>query len=246
MNKKFWVLIVLIAWFPVFATSQNISEFDPVDIVKPNLTPERINDIKRQQELFSRDESKLTEKEKNELNGLIRKYNHDEWESGWDIISVGCSWYCAGGNYQVNASSFLKSQGENVYDAKSANDLSYQTAWIEGAEGDGLGESIAYTFKNESPRITAVIVSNGYMKTEKTWKNNGRVKKLKVYENDHPIAVLNLKDLRADQKFEIGTLGRRADGKDLILKFELLEVYPGDKYEDTAITEIYFDGIDVH
>jgi hypothetical protein len=25
-----------------------------------------------------------------------------------------------------------------------------------------------------------------------------------------------------------------------------LEVYKGDKYDDTAITEIYFDGIDVH
>jgi len=32
----------------------------------------------------------------------------------------------------------------------------------------------------------------------------------------------------------------------LILKFEILEVYKGSKYNDTAITEIYFDGIDVH
>jgi len=32
----------------------------------------------------------------------------------------------------------------------------------------------------------------------------------------------------------------------LKIKFEILEVYEGDKYKDTAITEIYFDGIDVH
>jgi hypothetical protein len=30
------------------------------------------------------------------------------------------------------------------------------------------------------------------------------------------------------------------------LKFEILDVYPGEKYEDTAISELYFDGVDVH
>lgn len=30
------------------------------------------------------------------------------------------------------------------------------------------------------------------------------------------------------------------------MKFKILDVYKGDKYDGTAITEIYFDGIDVH
>ena len=30
------------------------------------------------------------------------------------------------------------------------------------------------------------------------------------------------------------------------LRFEIMEVYPGTKYEDTVISELYFDGIDVH
>ena len=30
------------------------------------------------------------------------------------------------------------------------------------------------------------------------------------------------------------------------MKFEILEVYKGLKYDDTAISEIYFDGLDVH
>lgn len=30
------------------------------------------------------------------------------------------------------------------------------------------------------------------------------------------------------------------------LKFEIAEVYKGTKYDDVVITEIYFDGIDVH
>ena len=30
------------------------------------------------------------------------------------------------------------------------------------------------------------------------------------------------------------------------IRFEILDVYPGEDSQDTAITEIYFDGIDVH
>ena len=30
------------------------------------------------------------------------------------------------------------------------------------------------------------------------------------------------------------------------LKFEILDVYPGERYDDTVISELYFDGIDVH
>ena len=40
--------------------------------------------------------------------------------------------------------------------------------------------------------------------------------------------------------------GYRVDGKDLVLTFKIVDVYPGTTYDDTAITEIFFDGMDVH
>ena len=69
-----------------------------------------------------------------------------------------------------------------------------------------------------------------------------------MYYNDQPYAILNLKDRRDCQQFEIGLLGYEDKEKAPAwsIKFEILEVYPGDKYEDTAISEIYFDGIHVH
>ncbi len=57
---------------------------------------------------------------------------------------------------------------------------------------------------------------------------------------------LDLNDSRNIQEFNFDPLGRNKDGTDLVLRFEILEVYKGTKYDDTAITEIYFDGIDVH
>jgi hypothetical protein len=144
------------------------------------------------------------------------------------------------------ASSQLSAYKAIDYKPENAHDLSFKSAWVEGVEGYGIGEYIEYYFENQSARITNIIIYNGYVKSERLWKTNSRVKKLKLYINDIPYAILNLEDSRSAQKFDIDTLGQRDDGKDLVLRFEIIEAYPGTKYEDVAITEIYFDGIDVH
>ena len=216
-----------------------IKNFYPKKVVKPDLSAKREKEINRQNELLQK--KTPTASEQKELNILLEKYG-EVVENAWDIIDGGCSWYCGGGNYKIKASSSL---GDS-YKAEFANDLSYKTAWVEGKKDEGIGEYLEYYFKNDSPRITEIIISNGYMKSEETWKNNNRVKKIKLYVNGVPLGVLNLKDSRTDQHFSVGTLGHNKNGTDLILKFEILEVYKGSKYNDTAITEIYFDGIDVH
>ena len=231
-------LLILALLYGGTAQSQ-IKNFYPKKVVKPDLSAKREKDINRQNELLQK--KTPTASEQKELNILLEKYG-EVVENAWDIIDGGCSWYCGGGNYKIKASSSLN----DSYKAEFANDLSYKTAWVEGKKDEGIGEYLEYYFKNDSPRITEIIISNGYMKSEETWKNNNRVKKLKLYVNGVPFGILNLKDSRTDQYFSVGTLGHNKNGTDLVLKFEILEVYKGNKYNDTAITEIYFDGIDVH
>jgi hypothetical protein len=175
----------------------------------------------------------------------VEKLGYNEmFESYWDILGGGCSWYCGnGGPVKIEASSRLKNQGNNNYDEKNLHDLFYNTAWVDGVSGDGVGEWVKYTFEANSPRITDIHVVNGYVKSQIAWKNNSRVKKLKVYVNDKPFAILNLEDSRSDQTFKIAPLN---DNKQWTMKFEILEVYKGDKYDDTVLSEIYFDGLDVH
>ena len=231
-------LLILALLYGGTAQSQ-IKNFYPKKVVKPDLSAKREKDINRQNELLQK--KTPTASEQKELNILLEKYG-EVVENAWDIIDGGCSWYCGGGNYKIKASSSLN----DSYKAEFANDLSYKTAWVEGKKDEGIGEYLEYYFKNDSPRITEIIISNGYMKSEETWKNNNRVKKLKLYVNGVPFGILNLKDSRTDQYFSVGTLGHNKNGTDLILKFEILEVYKGSKYNDTAITEIYFDVIYVH
>lgn len=160
------------------------------------------------------------------------------------FYSYNCSWYCGGQIDSVTASSALADR----YAAEKAHDFSIVTAWVEGVEGNGEGEYLRYSFPGTCPRITTVLIHNGYVKNWDVWRDNGRVKRLLMYYNDEPYAILNLQDTMGLQSFDVGVLGY--EDKDSApawsIKFEILEVYPGKKYEDTAITEIYFDGIDVH
>lgn len=202
------------------------------------------------------------EKSSKLFDSAVRKVEQNNWEaltkeeeavldetkeSFWDVHGGACSWYCAGGPYSVTASSHLKSSGYVNYKGANAHDLSYRSVWVEGVDGDGIGEYLTYKFRGGSPRVTQIIVVNGYVKNQNVFKENSRVKKLKVYKDGKPIAILELKDIMGEQVFEIGTLGdNRENSPAWSLKFEILEVYKGDKYEDTVISEIYFAGIDVH
>lgn len=257
-----YIILVTALFLCLELRGQEIVSIDPIKVGKKlNFSPEFINNFNSKESFEacekvwkkmsaeSRSWQEATDSEKD-----ILKYCDEVRENVWDIIGGGCSWYCGGGVRSVTASSSLSSQGSNNYDPNNAHDFSFKNAWVEGVSGYGIGESLTYSFVPENPRITQIIVVNGYVKSERAWKSNSRVKKLRVYHNNEVLADLNLKDVRAEQHFEFQPIGySNRDDFDIlkkkdpwILKFEILEVYKGDKYDDTAITEIYFDGIDVH
>jgi hypothetical protein len=243
------------------ALGQDIKVLEPTVGKKLDFSPEFISkfnspeSFEKCQELWQkiedegRDETQIKPEEQEILN-----YCSETKENAWEIIGEECSWYCGGGSKEVTASSFLKGQGDNTYEPENAHDLNYKTVWAEGVPGYGIGEYLLYHFAPESPRITKIIVANGYVKSQSAWEKNSRVKQLKMYLDEKPYAILNLKDIRAEQSFDVDTIGN-SDRENLdklrakpewTIKFEILDVYKGSKYDDVVISEIYFDGIDVH
>lgn len=162
-----------------------------------------------------------------------------------DLYSGKCSWYCGGEVKSVTASSCLPCNNKFDYKGENAHDFNHESVWA--TKGRGIGETLTYTFAGECPRITTVEILNGHVKSEAAWQANSRVKKLRMWYNNQPYAILALEDSRTLQIFDVGILGYNDGAKpDWTLKFEILEVYPGSKYGDTVIAELYFDGIDVH
>lgn len=167
----------------------------------------------------------------------------------FELYDPGDHWYA---EYErVRASSSLTQQGKVTYYAQNAADYDHETVWCEGVPGYGVGQYIEYTFSEYHPRITEVNILNGYVKSLAQWQKNSRVKRLRVYFNGKALTDLELENSRTVQTFDLGTLGyapnERGKGKgSWTLRFEIMEVYPGTHYQDTVISEIYFNGIDLY
>lgn len=183
----------------------------------------------------------FTKAEEKVLNNDFGGWVDPGYQDYFDVLDCGCSWYCYGEASVSGSSSHLKSQGQFSYNQNKVSDFSVRTAWIEGVEGDGIGEWVEFTVGRATP-ITEVYIVNGYAKSQKAFQNNSRVKQLKIYENGKPYAILNLKDCRSIQVFKLGT-SKGLCGK---IRFEIMDVYKGDLYEDTAISEIFFSGLGEH
>ncbi|MGM0579431.1 MAG: Hint domain-containing protein [Bacteroidota bacterium] len=251
---KLFIITIVSILLSLSLSAQNVPIVQPAKIFPLDFDQAKIQWELREQAMnkMSEEGLNLDDLNKQEQNAFM-EYG-EVYSSIWDIVGSACSWYCGGGVKEVSASSYLKSQGSNSYQPINAHDLNYENAWVEGVQGYGIGEKLVYTLSGANPRITDIIVVNGYVKSENSYKNNSRVKKLKVYLDNQPLATLNLKDTIANQWFSfepIGTQDRASFEEmeklpDWTLTFEIVEVYKGEKYDDTVISEIYFNGTDVH
>ncbi len=166
-------------------------------------------------------------------------FTEDFWE--------GCSVWCAVEDYRITAtaSSTLAPQGQFSYEASNIYNSDRRNAWIEGAEGYGIGEYIditrSYKVADEEFGVDfgELCIVNGYAQTPEKWAANSRVKDLKVYFNGRYIDTIHLEDSIRPQYFDLtGYKLQAASGAESVFRFEIASVYPGDKYTDTAITGI--------
>lgn len=185
------------------------------------------------------DYEKLSEQDKKMIDSL---------ESGYGPLTqgVGCSWYCGGGPYKITSSSYLKGEGKITYLPDNIHDFDLFTAWVTDNSNGSMGKKINFHFKPFAPRVNEIIIWNGYIKNTDLWKANSRVAKFKMIVNGKPTAILELKDENNTQSFKINPIQSTDSAKDLILTLEIIEVYKGTKYDDVAVSEINFDGLDVH
>lgn len=141
---------------------------------------------------------------------------------------------CDQGLTPLRASSTLANQGRVNYNVKNLSDDNPMTAWVEGKDDYGIGES----FEIQGPGVNAIY--NGYQSSPINWLQNSRVKKFKVYKNNVPLCILNLTDEMGRQGFDLPGNNKYNPEKLYTYKFEIMEVYKGTKWPDVAISEINF------
>lgn len=167
-----------------------------------------------------------------------------------DLEDIGCmcALWCAIG-WSVDATSYLPAIGGHCYEPGMLDDSDIATAWVEGVDGNGEGERIDFLLEkyesgfDDGERhvypLWGLMLLNGYRRTEGTWNANGRVARALVSVNGEPICIVELADSRQLQHVQLPSTDV-GDGD--VVSFEILEVFPGDRYEDTALTELILMG----
>ncbi|MCL6592306.1 MAG: hypothetical protein K6U80_20475 [Firmicutes bacterium] len=211
------------------------SEYFPINKVSKN----SIIDLKPNNNVFFND---FIREDINTLNNY-----HERWSTLHPLKNLNKY------NFTTIASSILGSsyKSTNLCDAKA------ETAWVPKSKG-GIGEWVKITINAESAlseytstpfSIFKIGILPGYAKSQKTWSENNRVKKLLVIihspqlsapeENEWVAFRLNLLDEIKVQVFNIpdDKIGYNFNGmkKEIWIKIE--EIYKGTKYDDTCISE---------
>ncbi len=108
------------------------------------------------------------------------------------------------------------------------------TAWVEGSEGTGIGESVTITFE-EKYQIEEITINAGYQKTHDLYLKNSRPKEITLTFADSTSETHVLEDVDKAQSIELSCPVMTDE-----VVITINSVYPGTTYEDTAIAEIDF------
>jgi hypothetical protein len=141
-------------------------------------------------------------------------------------------------DYDATASSTLAPQGKRNYDVvniKADPQRDLQTPWAEGAEGDGIGESITLNVKRPLP-LYGILIRPGYYEfdREDVWRKNNRVAALEITLNDEHTFTQSI----PDERFENPYLIRVRDYAKPVSKVKMVikGVHRGTQFRDTCIS----------
>lgn len=131
----------------------------------------------------------------------------------------------------VTASSYLSEKNiKHVPDLIMDGDTT--TAWVEGVDDNGEGESITFTF-GDLYAVSDIKIWNGYQKSEDLYYKNARPAELELEFSDGSTERISLQDTSSG--FQEFALERHVTS---YVKVKIISTYEESKYEDTVISEI--------
>lgn len=131
------------------------------------------------------------------------------------------------------ASSMLSGQLGNSYGVRNLFGNSNAEAWVEGKPGQGVGEWVTIEFPDVR-LVKALIIRNGYQKNRDIFEKNSRVRTLRLVFSDGETQRVSLRDSMDQQTI---TLNRPVRAQ--WVQFIIDDIYPGNRYTDTAITKLF-------
>jgi hypothetical protein len=124
--------------------------------------------------------------------------------------------------------------GGSSYDADRAIDGDMTTAWVEGADGAGIGEALTLRLTPAS-RVASVAIAPGYFKNASVWAKNNRLKRATLELSDGRRIPATFDDAMRVQSVPVG------GGPISWIRIVIDDAYLGGDALDTAISEATID-----
>ena len=216
---------------------KNVLQYDDSDEIKSKIIELHINEAEMLLESDIHEAIRIAERSKEygdneKIDEFIARANvmlEEENEGEREIIPVSTepiTWDL------VDSSSTLTDEYGTYHNYHICDDDS-STAWVEGVDGDGLGEWIAL-IKHDSVTLNKIEIHNGYKKSDKTYFRNNRLKTALIEFSDGSSFNYNFEDEYS--KVDIIELPNPVST--YYIKLTIVDVYKGDAFQDTCITEI--------
>jgi len=143
---------------------------------------------------------------------------------------------------RATSSSFLESNWNKYqenYHPTYVLDDDASTAWVEGAEGDGVGESLTVPVSAlKSAKGLRLIVTPGYQKSKALFAANGTPTALELVVRDASDKVTLTKVLPVAAKWGAQTFDVPLTGGLASVTLIVKDVKAGTKYRDTCISDV--------
>lgn len=141
--------------------------------------------------------------------------------------------------FDVWASSTLSPINGIDYNVSNLTDYDSSTAWVEGTNGNGYGETVTFSYKgSQTAQIQGVEIVNGYAKSNTSFYDNGCVTQLGVYVNGKYVKNLDLSATTTPQYLDLNCAVSTGDV--IVIKINGVKEGPNDGESDTAMSKISF------
>jgi hypothetical protein len=134
----------------------------------------------------------------------------------------------------ATATSTLEPQGGITYGVRNLLDNDQTTAWCEGADGNGIGESITFPF-SAPILLSRIDVINGYNKGDR-YKVNARVQNVEVSATKTR-QLATLRDTSGVQRLPV------PESATTFVKLTIKSAYAGTRFTDLCLTDVQFIGV---
>jgi len=150
----------------------------------------------------------------------------------------GCSLKCA---FPWETSAVAP--GKSPQPVYTLDDDDASTVWIDSSEIPGT--RLVFQFPKKLPKelndtpFYGFDIIDGNIKSEALFKEYARLKKVKLYYNGKPFCFVTFSDTRHWQHVLFDDIDAKQGDT---FAMEIIEVYPGSKYPNAALTELVLQG----